>query len=318
MNPVLNALHEAPGAGIMYHHFHGATFPRGQGSISADQLADMIDYIGKDRFLPPEDWHTRAREGRLKSGDLCLTFDDGLACQTAVALPVLENYGLRAFWFVCSAPLQGVVQRLEIYRYFRDVSFKTVDEFYAAFEERLRAGPQWPAVRAALADFIPDRYLSEFSFYSDGDRRFRFLRDRVLGPDLYFATMDAMIAAGGLDPIALMRTLFMDDATVRRLHRAGHRVGLHSHSHPTRLEALPLDAQREEYRLNRAHLESVTGAPVRVMSHPCNAYNAETLSFLESMGIEVGFRSNMTPQAQRGPLEYPREDHINLIREMNR
>lgn len=302
----------------MFHHFYGGGFPSGQGAISAEQLADLIDYIGKERFLPPEEWHARAHGGRLKAGDLCLTFDDGLACQAAVALPVLESFGLRAFWFVCSAPLRGVVQRLEVYRYFRDVSFPTVDAFYVAFEERLRAGPWWPGIRSSLSTFDPTRYLAEFSFYSEEDRRFRFLRDRVLGPERYYTVMDAMVGRAGLDPAALTRKLFLDDATVGRLHRAGHRIGLHSHSHPTALETLSPEEQGEEYRVNRSHLESVTGASVRVMSHPCNAYDAKTLALLAGMGIQVGFRSNMAPLPRRGPLEHPREDHINVVREMAR
>jgi len=32
--------------GIMFHHFHGGEHPAVQGSISAQDFADMIEYLG--------------------------------------------------------------------------------------------------------------------------------------------------------------------------------------------------------------------------------------------------------------------------------
>jgi hypothetical protein len=48
------------------------------------------------------------------------------------------------------------------------------------------------------------------------------------------------------------------------------------------------------------------------MSHPCNSYNATTLSVLRELGITVGFRANMAA-GKISELEYPREDHANLV-----
>ena len=49
------------------------------------------------------------------------------------------------------------------------------------------------------------------------------------------------------------------------------------------------------------------------MSHPCNSYNAATLSLLRELGITLGFRANMA-KLGLSELEYPREDHANLVR----
>lgn len=306
------------GAGIMFHHFHGAEHPVGQGSIDAEQFADLIEFVGRKRILDAAEWQERAVAGSLQRGDLCISFDDGLACQTEVALPVLEAYGIRAFWFIYTSPLDGVVQRLEVYRYFRDVNFESIDDFYAAFDIQLRNSVFWIEVQAALADFSPRHYLAEFPFYSDGDRYFRFLRDRVLGPVRYFELMDTMLAETGYDPIELSRRLFINADTIRRLHATGHSIGLHSHTHPTCLESLDPDEQFDEYHINRTRLEEITGQMVRSMSHPCNSYNATTIAVLEKMGMEIGFRSNMQPLDRPGRFEYPREDHANLIVEMTK
>ena len=48
------------------------------------------------------------------------------------------------------------------------------------------------------------------------------------------------------------------------------------------------------------------------MSHPCNSYSEDTLQLLEGMGIKIGFRSNLT-ERQHSDLEYPREDHVNIL-----
>jgi peptidoglycan/xylan/chitin deacetylase (PgdA/CDA1 family) len=318
MSRALLAIDEVMGAGIMFHHFHGAGYPAGQGSINADQFADLIEFVGRKRILDASEWQTRANAGHLERGDLCICFDDGLACQGDIALPVLDAYDICAFWFVYTSPLEGEVQRLELYRYYRDVAFDSVEDFYAAFDLRLSASEWWPGIQQALKGFQPYRFLQEYPFYTDSDRRFRFLRDHVLGPERYFILMDAMIAEAGYDPHALSRSLFLQTGTIRQLHADGHRIGLHSHTHPTRLEALDSAAQAEEYLTNRRRLEAHTGEPVTCMSHPCNSYNEITLTLLGEMGIEVGFRSNMYPVNNPGRMEYPREDHANLMREMSR
>ena len=62
-----------------------------------------------------------------------------------------------------------------------------------------------------------------------------------------------------------------------------------------------------EYQRNAVHLHSVIGRPVRTVAHPVNSYGKQTLRILESMGIMIGFRSNMHKKSF-GPLEQPRAD----------
>jgi hypothetical protein len=60
------------------------------------------------------------------------------------------------------------------------------------------------------------------------------------------------------------------------------------------------------------HLEEVLGEPPQSVAHPCNSYNATTLDILAGLGVRVGFRDNMTNSGTVG-LEYPREDHANIV-----
>ena len=304
--------------GIMFHHFCDATHPRGQGAMSAGELERMVRHLGPDRILPAREWQRRAEAGTLGGGDLCLTFDDNLRCQFDVAAPVLRRLGLTAFWFVYTSVLQGRVERLELYRFFRTVRYPSPDAFHDAFLAAVLDGPDEDAARRRLAGFRPAEYLRDFPFYTDGDRTFRFVRDEVLGPARYRGVMDRMMA--GEDLAALGRGLWMGRAELRQLHAEGHVVGLHSHTHPTRLGELPAADQRAEYAANHAALTDLLGERPTTVSHPCNSYSADTGPVLADLGVRLGFRANMAPptpgRAGHGPLEHPREDHANVLRRM--
>jgi peptidoglycan/xylan/chitin deacetylase (PgdA/CDA1 family) len=299
----------------MFHHFHGAGHPATQGSISAEQLADLIGFLGRERILPADEWLARAGRGQLGDGDLCLTFDDSLRCQYDIARPVLAELGLTAFWFVYTSVLEGRVERLELYRRFRTVGFASLEAFYTAFFEAVGRSGHGPQVERALHGFAPATYLAQYPFYITADRQFRYVRDEVLGPQQYHAVMEEMIASRGLDVQELTRNLWIDDDCVRQLHADGHVIGLHSHTHPTRMAELSPEAQEQEYHANFAHLERVLSVAPTAMSHPCDSYSEQTLDIVRRLGIVLGFRSNLS-RPRTCELDYPREDHANLLAEM--
>ena len=304
-----------PAHGVMFHHFHSAVHPAGQGSVSGQQLSRMIESIGPERILPAREFHWRSLHGQLRPNDVCLTFEDNLRCQYDIAVPVLERFGLTAFWFVYTSVLQGNIEPLEVYRHFRMTQFDSVDAFYDAFFNALRESPYHALAEMLLEEFNPRTYLNGFGFYSDADRKFRFVRDEVLGPARYRELMDRMMDLAGIDADEVAKSLWMDDAAIRKLHDTGQVIGLHSHSHPTRVEHLDEDGQRDEYFANYSYLHSLNGERPTAMSHPCNSYNATSLSILRELGITLGFRANMA-QGVTSELEYPREDHANLMQAM--
>jgi peptidoglycan/xylan/chitin deacetylase (PgdA/CDA1 family) len=304
-----------PAHGLMFHHFHDTLdHAPSQGSIDGDQLAQIIRDTGRGRILPAMEFLDRAIAGKLADHHVCLTFDDNLLCQYDVAVPVLEDFGLTAFWFVYTSVMQGNIERLEIYRNFRNTQFGAVDDFYAAFFIRVYESEFGRRTEAALRAFEPSRYLTGFPFYTEADRRFRYVRDEVLGADAYAWAMDAMMRDAHYDVRDVAKQLWMANEEIVSLHHAGHVIGLHSHTHPTRMERLSEDDQRYEYKANHSHLTSVLGEPPLAMSHPCNSYNATTLEILKSLDIKLGFRANMQMNGSFGGLEIPREDHANLVR----
>ena len=110
---------------------------------------------------------------KLQKDDVCLTFDDGLSCQTELAEPVLRQHGLTGFFFVNSAPMLGQPILMEINRYFRDVCYKTIDHFYDHFFSCFGSLDQLK-FDEAVDVAQKTGYLKEVPFYTKNDRLLRY------------------------------------------------------------------------------------------------------------------------------------------------
>ena len=89
--------------GIMLHHFHdNKKHLKGQGAIDKNGFYKLIKFIGKKNILNGEDFAFRFKEEKLKGEEICITFDDGLKCQYDLALPILEDLNIKAYFFIYS------------------------------------------------------------------------------------------------------------------------------------------------------------------------------------------------------------------------
>ncbi len=301
--------------GLMFHHFHSNFHPKGQGSISGETFENILEFYSKNyNIISADIFYNRFMKKNLEDTDVCITFDDNLKCQYDIALPVLDKYSLKAFWFVYTSPLDGVYEKIEIYRYFRSKFFKKFEEFYDSFFQFLKNKSEFFYVFELLDNFDHQKYLSEFSFYSKEDKIFRYTRDKILGEKKYFKIMDSIIKESGLKlNDDLHKSLWMDKTDLKDLSEKGHIVGLHSHSHPTNMGEKSFDFQNENYKTNKHILEDVVKKDVFSMSHPCNSYNNDTLEILTNFNIEIGFRANMIT-AFNSNLEIPRIDHAEILK----
>ena len=304
--------------GLMLHHFYDDNLhPQGQGAISRNEFESLLNYLETNHnLLRAEVWRDRALNGNLGNNDVCVTLDDGLRCQYDIALPVLKERNLSAFWFVYSSVFDKVLGKIELYRYFRTVCFHSVEEFYYSFDQTLAESDFYPMVEESLKGFDANQYLSQHSIYTEQDRKFRFLRDKCLGPARYDSIMETMIDNSSLNQEMLFEKLWMDNECLLELKNLGHIVGLHSYSHPTEMIALSAERQRREYTKNFHHLKQVLGINLISVSHPCNSYDTTTLGILRDLGIKLGFRSNMT-KVIASPLEFPREDHSTIMKQLD-
>lgn len=302
----------------MFHHFHDSVHPEGQGSLSANDLEEMLDWLSREhQILNAGEYLFRLEKNTLESHQICLSFDDALCCQVDVALPVLDGRKIEAFFFVYSSPFCGDPDLLEIYRYFRTTKFARMDDFYKEFFSKAKSLHE-QIYSNALKSYDESSYLLACPFYTKNDKWFRFLRDQVLGKLEYEKIMEQMMSRHGFDKEAASRNLWMNDQDIRELHGSGHIVGMHSYSHPTVMHKLTAAQQQLEYEKNFEHLRSVLASDPIAMSHPCGNYNEDTLNILKKLGIRIGFRSNNSITGIRSRLEVPRNNHANVYREMKK
>jgi peptidoglycan/xylan/chitin deacetylase (PgdA/CDA1 family) len=297
----------------MFHHFFGETHPQGQGAISAETLDRFIGRLGSDyEILNPDAFEDRLEEGVLDRRHTVLTFDDSLKCQVDVALPVLEAHGLKAYFFVYSSVFTESPDNLEIFRYFRTINYADFDDFYSHFLRVTKS--KFPFVESSIEDKEARDFLKDYTFYSSNDRVFRYIRDVLLTSEQYEAVMFQLMANCNFDIESAKGKIFMSAVDLPNLKARGHRLGLHSDTHPTRMDLMGADEIRAEYQRNLDILYDITGERPTSMSHPCGRYNSETLEVLGDFGVSVGFRSNTLEVEARTNLELPRIDHTDALK----
>ena len=311
--------------GIMFHHFHDdGTHTKGQGSIDKDDFYKMINFIGRNNILDADIFFEKFKNNKLKEKEVCLTFDDGIKCQIDVALPVLEELKIKSFFFVYTSMFEGKPDNLEIFRYFRMNYFNNVDEFYNSFYQVLDKD---------LKTFFEDNNDKikatkiKFPHYSIEDTKFRLVRDIFLTKSHYEETMFLMLKEKQFNYKDFFKKLFFQKDDLIRLDSLGHFVGLHSHNHPTLLEKLNYDEQKDEYEKCLSSISNILDKPkneIKYMAHPCGSYNKDTLEILKELGIELGFKQIMTIEPEKSMkkvnnsfLEIARQDHAEIYKIMN-
>jgi peptidoglycan/xylan/chitin deacetylase (PgdA/CDA1 family) len=92
-------------------------------------------------------------------------------------------------------------------------------------------------------------------------------------------------------------TGFLSRAQLHDLHRRGHAIGSHSHSHPTRMAVLSAADLEQEWSQSLARLADILGEPVKVASVPGGYYSRRVGRSAAAAGIEVLFNSEPTAAA---------------------
>lgn len=297
----------------MFHHFHDEhNHPKSQGSITADKLEQVLLFLKKEkRILSPEQFRDGLLTNNNYDQDICLTFDDGIKSQIEISLPVLRALDLSAFFFIYSGIFGIKPDNLEFYRDFRHNFFDSIEDFYSSFFSTTFDTDS--KYKNKLDKNYSEDYLSSATFYSENDRKFRFLRDQVLTREEYNMLMDQMLDYYNYNREARKDVLFMNKNDLIHLREEGHSVGLHSKSHPTNMERLKYNEQYQEFSENKQCLEEITNSKVWSMSHPSGSYSEETLSILKELSISIGFRADVEKYRDHSNLECPRIDHTILI-----
>ena len=298
---------------IMFHHFTDNFHPKIQGALSSSQFENIIEKLLPLGLVSATEWEKLYLSGKLKN-EFCFTFDDNLKSQIDVALPVMLKYNLNAFFFVYTNPFLGKIERLELYRFFRNIMFNSVDEFYDVFFKVMKEQDFWKRIENNYQKEKAESYYSQIPFYTLNDRIFRYLREEILGEKYYYHIMDNLIKESAFLEHKIINNIFFNTDDLNKLIQTGNIIGLHSQYHPTNMAKLSKKEQYHEYKSNYDFIQSKCPYSIISMSHPSNSYNSDTIDILKSLEIKYGFRS-VNDLSSFSTYELPRIDYLLIEKE---
>jgi len=238
------------------------------------------------------------------AGGVAMSFDDGMKCHLEYAAPWLESLGLRGIFFIHTQPLTDGFDRLVSVKEFIDSEFRDINDYYHEFNYAV----DLVKGHGFLVEMnMPVDFLVDYPFYTEQDKEYRYLRDMVLTDEEFDAVVEKVMSGHRkkrLDYCDKNYWLSADD--IKELHRRGHMVGLHTHTHPTNLTRLPYDGQLENYRKNKEILEEIIGEQISIASYPCGRFDQNTHRVMRALGVSVAFGSSMN--VPDGNLTVPRQD----------
>jgi len=200
---------------------------------------------------------------RAIKSDHFLTFDDSLKCQE-LALPLLKKYKKKACFFV------NCVNNVE-----RQREFVQDPNFYEWFFSSVQRVP------------APDWFLIEYDFYSQDDKDYRWFRDYV--------------DPKGHDRIVGFKDIESLDCSL--LGKYGQEIGLHTATHPRRLNALDMNEEWREWEDNLIYATQY--GKVTKASYPMGRKSKRSGIILYMLGIKEAFSSS---EHTTGRYNQPRTD----------
>jgi len=207
-----------------------------------ETLARVGTPIGIDQLI-------RAIDGAaLPPNPVMITFDDGYRSCLDVALPILQQLGVPATFFIATGfPAGGKLYWWEQIAVAIQQARGRIAEL--SYPQRLRIDTSDPRARSQLDKVVKNTHGLDL------DRFLRELRAALGVP--WSAELEAALAAA----------LIMTWADVRALAAAGMDVESHTRSHRV-LETLDDDQLRDELVGSRHDLELQLGRPVRAITYP--------------------------------------------------
>jgi hypothetical protein len=303
--------------GIMFHRFQDLKNKNASyGALTSQNLTKLINFIGRKRILNPDEWINRLNKGNLKKNHICLTFDDGLKSQIKVALPVLEKFNLKAFWFIHCNTLPNNFDKSEIFSILIVKKFKTYKKFIDKFFKYIDIEPKIFESKKFKKYYNDETSL--YDFYSEIELKYKFLRDIHYPRKKFENIMENFFLYFKLNIKDFYKNTWLNKKDLINLNKKGHMIGMHSFSHPYRMSSLPKKKQSAEYKKNFDYLRFILKKNPLAMSHPLDSYNKYSLKILKDLGILCGFRSHSKTsnglKINHSTLEMAREDPVNILK----
>ncbi len=258
-----------------YHRIGDPTlsaFDRGVFSCSAERFREHIRLL-QERFeivdIPRLSY--ALKQARPRRPMALITFDDGYIDNYELAVPILKELGATAAFFIPTKFIGG--SRLpwwdEIAWSLRNASVGRISLAGRKEEFDLAPGVIDRTIMAVL-EFVKLRRTIPM------DEQVAEVREA--------SKPRGSVASAGAG-------LFVNDAQIGEMRRAGMDIGSHTHTHRI-LSHLDPKAQKDELATSKEILEGLLGEPVSTVAYPVGApgsYSPETCRIAASLGYSLGF-----------------------------
>lgn len=226
----------------------------------ADDFAAQMRWLATDyQPVTLDDVADALRAGRpLPDRGVLVTFDDGYRDNHAVAMPILDDCGIKGVFYVTV-----------------DCVERQAPPWFCRLKRAFAASPRLDDNQRARA------YAAAAE------------RCTGLAGEAQLAFLDETERALDAPPFAPPGRLMMTWDEVRDLHRRGHTVGSHTLSHPNVAQAAPED-QRRELVESKRRLEEELGTPVRHFSYPSPRLQPHWTAATVAVCAEAGYETAVT------------------------
>lgn len=290
INLVLNLV-DPPVVVLAYHRVTTLHSDPEMLAVTPDNFRAQMLYLKKTfpivRF--DENW------GKTPKPAVAITFDDGYADNALEALPILEELGIPATFFVSTGTIG------------------TTQEFWWDELERLILSGRTVPSRFTLHDSTLQRSWAT----ATGLERQKCYREMVdMITDVDPGRRDGWLsqirrwAGSGIDTTGSHRSMTVDELRLLAANRLV-TIGAHTVTHG-RLAALTAPEQREEITTSKKQLESWLGREVTMFSYPfgrtCD-YSEETVALCREAGFAKA-AANVPGQAHRWTDEFRIPRHL--------
>lgn len=270
---------------LIYHRVLAQPDPLFPGEVDVRRFAQQLRLLKRFYTVWPL---SRAVQG-LQDGSLppraaCISFDDGYADNAQLALPLLQQHGLHATFFIATAYLDGgQMWNDRLIDCVRQASGDALDLRHLGLDRLPMAG--LAERRAAIG-----KLLGQLKYLPFGQRQQ--LVDAIARIAANSRTSrTSSLAPARPDDAALM----LSTAQLRQLQQAGMGIGAHTAGHPI-LATLSNSAAAQEIVQGRRALEQLLQAPIALFAYPNGKfghdYGARDAALVRTLGFEAALSTD--------------------------
>ena len=222
-----------------------------------------------------------------------LTFADGFKQHFTNVYPVIKDYNLEASFFVPTMAIESrkcpIVEKQRLLQY---NLYENYDLFLKNFCNQVRKFHKFSNDKFFYPDYENikkcTKYLKQFTFYSDQERYFRFIRNEHLTSREFSIIIDFMFSKFFKTDNEFIEKYYLSETDLSIMSKNKMIIGGHTYSHPF-LNKLSSKKIEIEVKRNISYLSSVINQKIRSFAYPFGAFNKNVIRCMENNNFDYAF-----------------------------